>query len=189
MGYRNKIALLDVKRFEQIKDKTYKQLADEYGESYGKNDYHVGCYELAEEIYEIGKYWEHDFLKPFKRNIFVRPSTNKHFNDDCEFYIIGKEGLKAIIDSYHKKIADYYKKILNPDEKDVRYNWHKTPEQHIHDMLKEWQDNDSNITPYNLREDSDEIVSSWNFEYQIFELVRLYKTIDYENNLVCLTGW
>ena len=183
MGYRNKIALLNVKTYNNIKDKTYQEIAKKYGD--GK---YVGCYQIAKEVYEIGKYWEHDFLNKYKKNIFAKKATNRRFNEESEFYIIGKDGLKAIIDSYHKKIAEYYKSILKPDPRDVELGLHTKPEEHIKNQLKEW-DNQFNIKPYNLSLDKDEIISSWKYEYSIFELVRIYKTVDESKQLICLTGW
>ena len=43
--------------------------------------------------------------------------------------------------------------------------------------------------PYNLKEDNSEIVSSWRYEYAIFEMVRLFKTFDWENNYLLFYGW
>ena len=183
MGYRNKIALLEIKVRDEIKDMTYKQLQKWYGDDY------VPCYEIADEVYEIGKYWDHKFMKQFKKDIFTRPSTNKQFNEESEFYIVGKEGLKAIIDSYHDKILNYYKSILNPNPAEVEIGWQDTPEKAIQSKLKEWERNKWNVLPYNLDLKKDEVVSSWKFEYQIFELVRLYKTIDETKHLICITGW
>lgn len=50
MGYRNKIAILEISKLEAIKDMTYEEIL----KAYGKND-HVACYTLAEEVYEVGK--------------------------------------------------------------------------------------------------------------------------------------
>ncbi|MFW6002536.1 MAG: hypothetical protein ACOCQD_04275 [archaeon] len=41
---------------------------------------------------------------------------------------------------------------------------------------------------YNMREDIDCIVNSWEFEYEIFELVCLYKTFDEENYYLVYRG-
>lgn len=43
--------------------------------------------------------------------------------------------------------------------------------------------------PYDLRENSESIVNSYLWEYQIFELVRLYKTFDWDKNALIFYGW
>jgi hypothetical protein len=183
LGYRNRLALLSIEKYNNIKDKTYAEICEQ-----SKDTSYISCYTLSNEVHCFGKRWERDFLNPFKKDIFTLSSTNDHFNDeDGEFYIIGMDGLKAIIESYHKKIADYYKSIINPDPKDVQIGWHTTPEQHIRSQLSEW-DNEF-CKPYDLDLNSDEIVSSWKFEYAIFELVRIYKTVDETKHLICITGW
>lgn len=194
MGYRNKISLLSKDRHQIIKGMTNKQLekwwlAQNENADVDDGRVYVPMYDLSEEIYEMGKYCDNKYLKPFKKMIFDKPAVNKRFNDEGEFFIIGQDGLKAIIENYHEKILKYYKEILEPNDQDVRYGWNTTPEKHIRDQIKEWDKNQFDIRPYCLRMDSPDIVSSWKFEYTIFELVRLYKTIDYEKYEVCLTGW
>lgn len=44
------------------------------------------------------------------------------------------------------------------------------------------------LTPYNLDE-GDEITTSWKYEYSIFELVRIYKTFDWKNNVMIYYGY
>ena len=45
------------------------------------------------------------------------------------------------------------------------------------------------ITPYNLRENSKDIVNVMITEYEIFEMVRIYKSIDWEKDVVVFYGW
>ena len=189
MGYRNNIAILCKEKHKAIRGMTMPQLRKWYfaPEKVDPDDDYVPLYELSEEVYGMGKSCDLSFLKQVKKEIFDRPATNKYFNDDNEFYIIGKEGLALIIEHYRQKVVSYYEKILTPDEKDLRFNWHTTPQQHIERQLEEWKS--QYVKPYNLDLDKPAVVSSWQFEYGIFELVRLYKTIDDDKFEICITGW
>ena len=62
--------------------------------------------------------------------------------------------------------------------------------EHIRGMANEWGVSsyfDSHL-PYDL--DNNELCTkSWKFEYAQFELVRIYKTFDWENNLMIYYGY
>lgn len=187
MGYRNKISLLDKNTHREIKDLTNKQLEKWWldknpNADVDDNYVYVPMYELSEEVHEIGKYWEHKFLKPYKKPIFSKRRTDQRFNSQGEFYIIGQDGLKAIIEANHQKILNFYQDIFKPESTGAA-------EAHCRMMMKEWEINQFGVVPYDLRLDSPDIVSSWKIEYQIFELVRIYKSIDYNKYEVCITGW
>jgi hypothetical protein len=42
-------------------------------------------------------------------------------------------------------------------------------------------------TPYDAS-DNPRLVSSWKYEYEIFELVRIYKTFDFKKNVLIYYG-
>lgn len=183
MGFRNYIGVMDKKKHGTIKDMTIPQLKKWYGDDY------VPCYKLTNELYEIGKYWDHSFLKPHITKVFSKRNTNKYYEEDHEFFLISKEGFEIIIDSYRKKVRDYYKSILEPTEKDkLLYNI-PTPEQAIKNKYETWGKNCEKfkIFPYSTK--GDQITDSWEYEYSIFELVRIYKTIKWNKQLVTITGW
>ena len=45
------------------------------------------------------------------------------------------------------------------------------------------------ISPIDLDESRERITGDWSYEYTIFELVRLYKIFDWENDELVLVGW
>ena len=61
---------------------------------------------------------------------------------------------------------------------------------HVRSMAMEWGVtgwvNDS--TPFDLNYDR-ELVSSWKYEYAIFNLVNLYKTFDWKRNVMIYYGY
>lgn len=188
MGYRNKISLLEKSKREEVKEMTYEQLVKWFKKSdtVDPDDDYVPCYELSEEIYELGKYCDLKYLDEVKMPVFLNSETDSRFNEDGEFVIIGKEGLLLIIEEYRKKVLNYYQGLLTPSEDDIRFDRVETPEMAVKSKVREWTA--EFIKPYDLRMDNPEVVSSWSYEYQIFELVRLLKTTDYEKYHVCLTG-
>ncbi|WP_218964433.1 hypothetical protein, partial [Bacillus velezensis] len=58
-------------------------------------------------------------------------------------------------------------------------------EQHIKNNLSEW------TRGWALNTDINDswLTSSWKYEYSIFELVRLLKTIDFEKETILFYGW
>lgn len=55
----------------------------------------------------------------------------------------------------------------------------------IHERLKWWE----RLGAIDLDETHESISDSWQYEHQIFELVRLYKSIDWETKTVLFYGW
>ena len=48
----------------------------------------------------------------------------------------------------------------------------------------EWLD----MLPYNLTK-GDEITTAWKYEYNVFELVRIYKSFDWKKNVMVFYGY
>lgn len=192
MGYRNKIALLEKSKREEIKEMTHEQLVKWFkktgsGDVLDPDDDYVPCYELANEFYELGKYCDLEYLNEVKMPVFLNTETNNNFNSDGEFVLIEKAGLLLIIEEYRKKILKYYESILTPPQHDIDLNCVETADMVIRSKIKEWTS--EFIKPYNLNMTDPDIVDSWSYEYTIFELVRHLKTFDFEKYHVCLTGW
>jgi hypothetical protein len=211
MGYRTYLGFISKDEHEKIKGFSLDELKEYFSED------HVGPYKIVVELYEFGKYTEFDdekYYSPF----FTNEETDKYYNSDYEFHVIGKEYIEHVIKYYNEKIKTYYKKMLDPffpkddiwgdnneflksvkrEYKDGEWSYSFDfskikPEEadalykmidHIRDMSSEW----NLLTPYNL-EKGDEVTKSWKYEYVIFELVRLYKSFDFENNILVYYGY
>lgn len=189
-----------------------------YSEDWEDDDLYVGAYDMVDESYEFGKYTDFDdekFYTPF----FTNPETHEYYIGDHDFWVVGKEYLEHIIKHYRKKIEAYYDKMLKPFYPDSEHRWDGsefvksmkreftdsledkytldfskiTPEEttqiwemicHLRSMESEW----TRLDPYDL-ENGDQVTTSWKYEYNIFELVRLYKTIDWENQVLVYYGY
>jgi hypothetical protein len=108
-----------------------------------------------------------------------------------------------VIEHYTKLVRDYYKKLLNDfyegrkskaefmasedspiTEKEMSSIYFII--NHVRDMAVEWGVSGffEDSVPYNLNLENPKLVSSWKYEYEIFELVRIYKTFDWKRNVM-----
>lgn len=183
MGYHTRLALLDKKVHKKIKNLSPKSLNQWYLKNIKDPDFdNIQNFHLAEEISNFGKSCEFEFLSKYKKNVFSNPKTNELLNDGGEFFIIGKDGLEAIIEYYRKEILNYYEELQNPKDR-----FSPDVQSHIRRKIDEWKA--EYVKPYDLGDNTESIVNSWNYEYVIFELVRLYKTIDTDSFEICIIGW
>src|SRR3990172_3792545 len=186
MGYRNYIASITKEEYDKIKDFTKKELYEYKNEDI--EDGCVGVCDMAEkELYGFGKYCEfgdEKFYKPF----FMNKDLQENFTAEQDFYIVGKDFLKHIIEHNNEKMKFLYTELISgitdenisniPQKKaEELFNW-------VRGNAIEW----THLTPYNLDE-GDEITTSWNYEYSIFELVRIYKSFDWKNNIMFYYGY
>ena len=189
MGYRNYIGWISKEEYEKIKNFTKEELYKYKNEDL--EDGHVGVYDNLENkyLYEFGKYCEFGdkkFYSPF----FLNEELQKFYTEEHDFYIVGKEFLAHIIDYYRKKVQSFYKELMDgitnehivfneiPPKKATKLF------EHIRSQSMEW----IQMCPYKLDE-GDEITTSWKYEYTTFELVRIYKTFDWENKILVYYGY
>jgi hypothetical protein len=201
MGYRTYIGKISKTEWEKVTDLSRDELHKIHDED--PEDGWVGPYELCESLYELGKYTEFDdskFYTPFFRN----EETQNYYKIDHDFHIVGKDFFEHIITHYANNVRKYYDEMLksfwNPETRDFKIHLSElSPEykkslylcvEHCRSMAMEWgvatwfgKDD-----PYNL-ENGDSVTTSWKYEYSIFELVRLYKTFDWENDLLIYYGY
>ena len=200
MGYRHYLYAVPKKQVAEIQAcKTNQDWLDfaercGYKIDYGARDDDIGYFaphELQSEIYELGKYSEigHE-LEEARPCVFTSQELKDTYSD-YGFALCSKEDFKAVIEAYRQKIVNYFEGLLNPKQDPLLST--KQPKEDrckfaVMDKLEDWQGKHGFI-PINLDEDSDCITHSWLYEYSIFELVRLYKTFDWENSDLVLVGW
>jgi len=224
MGYRNYIASLSLEEYNQIKDLNKEELYKLKDEDL--EDGYVGVYNIVpNKLYELGKYvdvFPEEYFSPF----FTNEELQKHCTEGHDFYIVGKEFLANVIDSYSEKIRSLYKDMLdpffthedkyhfNPSEflntihtdygegltRHYTFDFDKiTPQEqtalfkiieHVKSMGNEWGVKTfmDKMRPYRL-EKGGEVTTSWKYEYVQFELVRIYKTFDWDNDVMVYYGY
>jgi len=183
MGYRNYIGSLPRKEYDKIKDFTKEELY-KY-KNVDKDDY-LGVFDLKEkELYEFGKYC--DFARDFFKPVFSNKELQEDYNEEQDCYLVEKDFLKHVIEHYTKQTQDFYLELVKNSNNNVNSISQQNLEKlfaHIRSMSSEW----NYLTPFKLDE-GESITTSWKYEYAIFELVRLYKHFDWENNVVIYYGY
>lgn len=215
MGYRTYIGKIGKENHFTIKDLSLKELYDKYKIDDPEVDY-LGVNKFPDsELYEFGKnseFYDEKYYTPF----FSNKETHDYYNCDNEIWIVGEDYLRMIINHYKNKIKNYYNKMMTPffGEKydpceflnackseyngsnfDIKFDFSKITQQqqnalwemleHIRWFRIEW----TQLTPFDLDDGNKKITKSWKFEYGIFDLVRIYKTFDWENDLLIYYGW
>ena len=153
-------------------------------------------YKIGTELYELGKYSEIAFkLESERPSLFTSEELKKRYSD-YGFALLTKDDFKAVIEAYRQKIFNWFQSLLNPDESQIISNkLSKEERKHlewefaIRDKLDAWSGKYFEISPIDLDESRERITGGWSYEYAIFELVRLYKIFDWENDDLVLVGW
>lgn len=191
MGYRHYFFEVDKKDVEKVKDKTIKELieiAKEYEAKVEEDEdwfhFNDDKFMNKKEIYEFGKlYWDNTAERIYSKGkpLFTIKETQDYL-DDYMPYVMCSDGMLEAITIYREKVINYYKNLLKEDTPEVL---NERLARHVDDMLIEWE----RLHPVDLNLEHERISNSWLYEYQIFELVRLYKTIDWENKCLLFYGW
>jgi hypothetical protein len=215
MGYRNYIASIPKREYNRIKSLTVQQVYD-YKQADIIED-SISVYDFGKQLYEFGKYVEFNPPKKSVKTFFKKKETQQKWNDEDELFVVTKEFLAYIIDTYNKRVQKYYDAMVLPflvngqkfksgeflnsvkveyDYPDNKYQFDFTKitddEQnalykmieHIRSFRSEWV----SLTPYDLY-NGDSVTTSWKYEYEIFELVRIYKSFDWKKNVMYYYGY
>lgn len=213
MGYRTYIGYLPKEKYQEIKDLSKTELLSKFGED---EDGYVGPYEIGKELYEFGKYTNFNPPDGSMVPFFSNRELQEFYSEDNELWVVNKDFLKYIIETYKEKIRGYLGDMVKPflDEdgyrgdflKSVKTNYGIKEDKYEFDgsvLNKDQQNSIVNIlnhiisinsewnmlVPFNLDDGKDEVTSSWKYEYSIFELVRIYKSFDWENNVMIHYGY
>ena len=210
MGYRTKLGKIPKHMKDHFVGLNYKdavkkaiQLTKESIPDYKEKYYIALEYELPNfvQLYELGKYanYEDGRIPFFSFDIY----------EECEseFDILTKEGLLKIIEDYHNKILKNFEddfkivedslkefKDLDDDSEEITIKVSKEGYFELYNTLKskvrEWN-RSYKILPYYLDQEHSDgmIVSSWKYEYAIFNLVYIYRTFDWENDYLIYSAW
>lgn len=129
------------------------------------------------EDYTLGRF---DISKDIGNPFFTHADTQEMF----EHYnprVIHKKDFESIIELWRKLIVEQYKEILADPSKALRWQGN------LEAKLECWES--PYIEPYNLDENQKCIVRDYSLEYRIFDLIRLYKSIDWMRDTVIFFGW
>lgn len=174
MSYNNYLGFVTKQKYLELKDKSNKELCILENGSFDEDNQYFNCNKITGyvQIHDFGKNCDFKIDK-LKSRFFTNPMS---FEEDEEFSIGSKELLEYIIGYYKSKVIDYYKNLENYEYEELK--------KEIHSKWIEW----ALVSPFDLNINNPKIVSSWKYEYAVFELVRIYKTFDWENNILIYSG-
>lgn len=119
MGYRTYIGSMPKREYNKIKSMTKDQLIEHY--KVKRDDYEIeegyigmSVFDFGKELYEFGKYTDFEPPKNSLKTFFKNKELNNYFTMEHDFNIVTAEFLEYIIESYKKRIADYYNNMVNP---------------------------------------------------------------------------
>lgn len=200
MGYRHYLYTVPKKQVAEIRacksNKDWIDFAERYGYMYDADVDGLAPYEIGTELYELGKYSEIAFkLESERPSLFTSEELKERYSD-YGFALLTKDDFKAVIEAYRQKIIAYLESLLNPEDDPIipsklskEERKHLTIEHEIQDKIDSWSGKYFGILPIDLDETKERITGDWSYEYAIFELVRLYKIFDWENDDLVLVGW
>lgn len=156
----------------------------------GDGHSYIPPYHISEQLHEFGK--ECPAVEDiYDKNAAVKKFFSEELDEAYEEYgavIINEEIFLKIINGYQQNIISYYKKILDSNFKDPYYPQRTREEaalKCVDDHLFWWE----KFGALNLDKDDPNICNSWMYDHAIFELVRIYKTFDWENDVMLFYGY
>lgn len=200
MGYRHYLYAVPKKQVEEIRAcktaEDWTNFAKRHDYQYDEDDGWLSPYKVGKELYELGKYSEIGFKLESERPSVFTSDELKDTYTDYGFALLTKDDFKSVIEFYRQKIIAWLESLLNPNESRIDSNKlskeerkHLEWEYEIKDKLDAWSGKYFGISPIDLDESRERITDDWSYEYAIFELVRLYKIFDWENDDLVLVGW
>ena len=185
MGYRHYIYTIPKKNVEEARKLNLKEIKEKYGDEYGYVNYEDVLKDMK-CIFEYGKlYWDDtvERIHSTGEPLFLEDEVQGEFQD-FDIYLVGKEALKVTIEIYENKIKKMYEELNKEVEKAETFeDKYKLYKNHIWDYEHWW------YRGMVIDLEKDAICQSWLYEHQIFELVRLYKTIDFEKYDLVFLGY
>lgn len=168
---------------------------------YGKISYYCPLYHLGKELFEFGKYYENrsDIYK-HGDSLFTSNELNERY-EDFGAIVCDEGAVLCAIEWQKQHIIKMYENLVNNtfEETLERYNYPSDIDEkelhyqrllrHCKDHLRWWKPGFGDYTAINTNKEKESLVSSWLYEHTIFDLVRIYKTFDWENKCLLFMGW
>lgn len=207
MGYRHYLYKIKKETTKALQNKTMEELWEEFTPQKEKDfqnsledkDKCLNIFDIPQEdVFEFGKlYWDDTAERIYNtgKPLFENEEIQKQFDDYCP-YIVTREALKIAIEIYKEKIINYYKNLFVENDKlcdpffhipieEIKQSIQEKCVEHCREMMSEW----TRGFAINEKQDSEKLTNSWKYEYEIFELLRLYKTFDFEKYDLLFYGW
>jgi hypothetical protein len=167
----------------------------------GEISYYMPIYKLGKTIFEFGKYYENS-SEIYKHcdSLFTSNELNERY-EDYGAIICDENAILCAIQWQKQHIITMYENLVNNtfensyeryeylteiDDKELHY---QRLLRHCKDHLRWWKPGFGGYTAVNLHKEEEALAESWMYEHTIFDLVRIYKTFDWENKCLLFCGW
>ena len=201
MGYRQYFSKVNRKKIEKIRDLDRDGLIkwckenDVPLEEYNKEEY-IDMFEIfdklgAKQAFEFGEYYENaDEIMKNGKVLFNNSELVEEFADFAP-YMVTREAVRCAIEWQREKILKYFKSLLLEEheyEKNGIYFDSRSKQQRLEDAVQskiiEWE-----YVPYQLGDRTDKLTTSWLYEYTIFELIKIYKDTNWDEDCLIFYGY
>lgn len=193
MGYRNYLAVTDRKSI-----KNYKQILKKFVEDDGHCSYIDFLHEVSKEVYELGKYSdEGSALESYSPKIPESIATEfeelKQLLAEHEygFNYVNQRAFKCIIDSYQTRSGLYYTDMVDSlvGKPGARLSKEEAIKQAIHYFRKMANEYSNGSIVDTDIENKCSLTSSWDYAMSVFNLAYIYKTFNWENDIMIVVGY
>lgn len=199
MGYRHYFYKVKKTDVEKVKYLSLEELKEQFVED---ND----CMWIENiidhtQIFEFGKLYLDDTVEQINstgERLFNDRNVVEYFADN-DFYIVGKEGVLKAIEIYANKVKEFYRTLLvnGKEIKVPRFGFELKNEDIksmdeviglLEEKIQKWEYYELYITDLNENRKYS-VTKSWLYEYEVFNLIHILKTIDWENETILFYGW
>lgn len=199
MGYRLYLATMDKVIVEQIRHLNLEEFLKTYGTEFVKGEVSLPSpYDLPthNKVHEMGSYVDQEFTSAIlgedPQLFFTDEELNRSY-EEYGLYLVDKSGLLALIDRYRERVAQSYKdmQVFTPDD---RYRYYDGADLAFKQkrFFESRQDTwEGKFVDYLNTDESDphSLSRFWDFEYLVFNLIHLLKTLDWENKQLVFYGY
>jgi len=184
MSYRERIFKISKEEYNKFKNITLSELKSKYNV-----DYYEFYYDILNktELHEFGNNLINTNIREIK--FLTNDELHNLINNDNRLIKLSKNQLKSIIDNMIEEIKKSKSNLKNWSDDLISENEKnrnlaiRMIQNHINREFTEWY----NILSINF-DDNDILLDSWMLNYDVFNLIYIYKTVDWNNDIIGLYG-
>ena len=184
MGYRHCLHIIEKKKLNKLTSKQIKKMEEQ-------SRYDIWEKLGGQEILELGKYSDEGYelgQNGIKVNgILAEFRSIMYYEGDTEFEFLEPEKLVWIAEKYLERTVKYWEMLLSNEIQEIGLKVTDKPSEkcinYVKDLLT-WK-------KFLLNTDKENkycIQCSWKYEYEMFNIIHCYKTIDWDKYYLVLTG-
>lgn len=144
-------------------------------------------------VYSFGQYYANaGEIENLGEHFFTDKLVCEAFQEE-DPYLIGKDAIENAIEYYRHKTSEYYKSLMLSDDEYKEYclthlcSFENQVDRIMHAISKKYKEwTCPSLVPYALN--GPNCINSWDIEYEIFELVDMYRTTNWDKECCIFFG-